>query len=1239
MIRNGKHRKISNQKVVKIPKAPRVYRRKRVLPKGLQNYNTILRTVKGLFPHSYRDSQRLASKIYRSGVDPNSIKDTIRAGSKIFGQRGEEGMKELAGLIKSEGKKVIRATKSAKPVIQETSLKGHLKSYTIKGDNKTDYISFLNNKSTDVKEIITKHEKPIKMRMTLTTQYYKGVGVDKVITFDYPGTKYTVITETSDLNDVYDVCKETITEKVETMTQNGSGWIFEGIVELRIHIDKFTPIIAKSYIPLPDKIRKKEAIINVQNKDNQCFKWSITSAVFPQKEHTYRVSKKLRSNTSKLNWAGLEFPVQVDKIGIFEKNNSRYAVNVYSYDKEVNILRNSDNDKREKTINLLLISNDETNHYCWIKSMSRLLNSQKYKNGHTRYHCERCLSSFKTEESLDKHSGYCKDHDAVRSVMPKKGAILKFMKWIQGMRVPFAVYGDFECLLKTIDTCPPNDLNSFTLKYQKHKPSGYCYIIICYDDNLMKPLLRRYTARSEDEDIGLKFITALEKDIRELYKTFNYNKKAVISVNDNTSYQEATKCHICDGELNGDKVLDHDHLTGKYRGAAHNDCNLNYKIPDHIPVIFHNLAGYDAHLFINNLGVTEGPIDCIPNNEEKYISFSKKIKVDEYTNKKGKKVTINRTLRFIDSYKFMPSGLESLVNNLPKDQYKNMKQFYDGQKLDLLLRKGVYPYDYMNSLEKLSETSLPPIKSFHNKLNNSDISDDDYKHAYKIWETFGMKSMREYHDLYMKSDVILLADVFESFRDVCMNNYQLDPCWHFTAPGLSWSALLKMTGIELDLISDVDQHQMIEKGTRGGISMIPHRYSKANNKYMKSYDKKKKSTYIVYLDANNLYGWAMSQKMPTGDLKWMSESELKNWRDIPSILEVDLEYPIELHDLHNEYPLAPEKLMIGKVEKLVSNLQNKTNYVIHHTTLKLYERLGLKITKIHRGIKFSESEWMKPYIKLNTNLRTAAKNDFEKDFFKLLNNSVFGKTLENVRKRQDIKLVTTPEQAAKLINKPNYKSRTIFSETLAACHMGKTEVVLNKPIYVGMSILDISKNLMYEFHYDYIKPKYGSKAKLLMTDTDSLIYEIETDDFYADIKDDIESRFDTSAYQADHKGIKLRVNKKVIGMMKDETAGRVIREFVGLRSKLYSYLMDDDDEEVKRCKGIKKSVVKKTITHQDYKDCLLNGSKPTRSMNVIRSHKHQIYTETVNKIALSRDDDKRIIQEDGIHTLAIGYRR
>ena len=1161
---------------------------------------------------------------------------------KYFIWGGEDSEIEFAELIKAYEdipKKPTQSKRRVRSVIQETSLKGHLKSYIIQGVDGMDYLTFLNHNQKEVKNLLNKHEKPIKMKMILTAMFKKGRGEDIVFTYSYFHSKYNIITESSDLDQIYDICKERIIENVETFQNRGSGWQFEKIIDLRIHIDKYNPITAKSYIPLPDKIRKKKVIINIKNEDNQCFKWSVTRALFPEQVHNERITKKLRSNTSKLNWVGVEFPVQIDKIGIFEKNNPKYAVNVYGYDKEVYIIRSSGNNNREQTINLLLISNDKTNHYTSIKSMSGLLNSQKYKRRHKRYYCERCLLSFKTQKSLDTHSEYCKDHDAVKITLPKKGAMLKFKNWNNSMRVPFVIYADFECLTEPISSCKRDDTKSFTHQYQKHKPSGFAYLIKSYDDSLFKPQLIEYTAESEDDDVSRKFVSSLEKSVRKLHKLSRFVKKSTLNKKNKADYDKAIQCHICDGEFNGDKVLDHDHLTGKYRGAAHNDCNLNYKIPKHIPVIFHNLAGYDAHLFIKNLGVTEGKIDCIPNNEEKYISFKKEIKVDEYINKKGKTININKEIRFIDSFKFMPSGLDRLVSNLEKDDFKNLSDHFEGEQLELMQRKGVYPYDYVNSLARLSETSLPQQEDFFNKLNDTDISDEDYEHAQRVWKAFNIKTMREYHDLYLKSDVLLLADVFETFRDVCLKNYQLDPCWYFTAPGLSWDAMLKITKIELELLSDPNMLLMIEKGIRGGISTIIHRWAQANNKYMENYNPKEKSTYIKYLDANNLYGWAMSQPLPTGDFEWMSDKKLENWREYPCILEVDLEYPTKLHDLHNEYPLAPERLMIGKVEKLVPNLKDKTKYVIHHETLKLYERLGLKITKVHRGITFKESKWLEQYISLNTNLRTAAKNDFEKDFFKLMNNSVFGKTMENIRNRQDIKLVTTPEQAAKLINRPNYKKRTIFSEDLAAIHMGKTELVFNKPIYVGASILDLSKNLMYEFHYEYIKPKYGDKIQLLMTDTDSLIYEIQTDDFYKDIENDIKTKFDTSAYPADHKGIKLRTNKKVIGMMKDEAAGQEIAEYVGLRSKLYSYIMDDGDEEVKRCKGVKKSVVEKTISHQDYKNCLFEGKKEMRKMNVIRSHKHQIYTETVNKIALSSDDDKRVVQPDKIHTLAIGYRR
>ena len=432
---------------------------------------------------------------------------------------------------------------------------------------------------------------------------------------------------------------------------------------------------------------------------------------------------------------------------------------------------------------------------------------------------------------------------------------------------------------------------------------------------------------------------------------------------------------------------------------------------------------------------------------------------------------------------------------------------------------------------------------------------------------------------------------------------------------------------------------MFEQGIRGGVSSIMTRYGRANNKYMgEGFDANEPSKYLQYLDANNLYGWAMSKPLPTKDFKWMTEDELSAWKVHSCILEVDLEYPKELHDIHNEYPLAPERVVVGKVEKLIPNLNDKTKYVVHYENLKLYESLGLKITKVHRGIKFEESAWLKQYIDLNTNLRAKAKNDFEKDFFKLMNNSVFGKTMENIRNRVDIRLVTHKASARKLAAKPNFHHCTIFDKHLIGVQMKKTKLVFDKPVYLGMSILDLSKSLMYDFHYNYIKAKYGSKATLLFTDTDSLAYEIETKDFYKDISKDVEAKFDTSDFPKDHpSGIPAGKNKKVIGMMKDECGGKVMAEFVGLRAKLYSYKMHDSGKEEKRCKGVKQSVVKSEITFEDYKACLFSRKEQLRTMNVIRSHMHEVYTEELNKIALSANDDKRVILDDHVHTLAHGH--
>ena len=578
------------------------------------------------------------------------------------------------------------------------------------------------------------------------------------------------------------------------------------------------------------------------------------------------------------------------------------------------------------------------------------------------------------------------------------------------------------------------------------------------------------------------------------------------------------------------------------------------------------------------------------------------------------------------------------------ERFENIYEFCNGDlnKFILLLRKGIYPYEYMDNSERFDEASLPDKESFHSSLNMENIDDMDYRHGNNVFKKFKLKNLGEYHDLYVQSETLLLADVFENFRNMCIKVYELDPAQFLSLTGLAWQACLKKTNVKLELLTDYDMLLMVEEGIRGGIYYSIHRYAKANNKYMKNYNKNEESSYIQYLDANNLYGWAMSQKLPVNDFKWIknttkiNEKFIKNYdkdNDKEYIFEVEVNFPKRLHDLHSDLPFLPKRMKIDKCKKLVCNLRNKKKYVVHIRSLK--QALNHEL-KVHRIIEFNQEAWLKNYTDVNTELRKIAKNDFEKDFFKLMNNAVFGKTMENVRKHRDIKLVITDKRRSKLVSEPNYHTMNYTSEDLSIIKMKRTNVKMNKPIYLGLSILEISKILMYEFWYDYMKPKYGNNVKLCYMDTDSFIMSIKAEDFYKDIANDVEKRFDTSNYEVD-RPLPTGKNKKVIGLMKDELGGRVIAEFVALRPKTYSYLTDDCKED-KKAKGTKKCVIKRMIKFNDYKNCLLNGEVVLKSQQRFKSKGHDVYTENVNKIVLSSNDDKRIVSSDKITSYPYGYK-
>ena len=535
-------------------------------------------------------------------------------------------------------------------------------------------------------------------------------------------------------------------------------------------------------------------------------------------------------------------------------------------------------------------------------------------------------------------------------------------------------------------------------------------------------------------------------------------------------------------------------------------------------------------------------------------------------------------------------------------------------------------------------------EDFYSNLNMENIDDIDYRHGNNVFKGFKLENLGGYHDLYVQSDTLLLADVFNNFRDMCIKEYELDPAHFLSLPGLAWQARLKKTNIELELLTDYDILLMVEEGIRGGICHSIHRYAKGSNKYMKNYNNNEESSYIQYLDTNNLYGWAMSKKLPVNGFKWINNNEInedfiKNYNENDNkgyILEMDIKYPKRLHELHSDLPFLSERMKIDKCNKLVCNLFNKKKYVTHINSLQQALNHGLKLKKIHRIIEFNQETWLKPYIDMNTELKKAAKNDFEKDLFNLMNNSVFGKTMENIRKHRDIKLVTTDKKRSKLVSEPNYHTINLISEYLSIIEMKKTKVKMSKPIYLGLSILEINKILMYEFWYDYMKPKYGNKVKLCYMDTDSFIMNIKTNYFYEDIASVVENRFDTSNYEV-NRPLPTGKNKKVIGLMKDELGGKIITEFVTLRPKTYSFLTDDGKED-KKAKGTKKCIIKKMIKFNDYKKCLLNDEVILKSQQRFISKKHDVYTENFNKIALSNNDDKRIVSSNKISSYPYGYK-
>ena len=1140
-----------------------------------------------------------------------------------------------------------------------------------------DILTALFNQKKHIKRSILHHlhkNQPLKFYITVKVHLYKidtktDLKHNKEVVYFHGKTR--IILKSDEFDQLYDDAREKIWKSFDNWLKNGSGFRIDSVENIQLTVAKYTPIFGTSYIKTPKSLLGKRALINVKNQDNLCFIWAILSALYTNNVKTnVGVVYSYRKYLNMLKYDASTMPMQIEGIPQFEKKNE-LAINVYSVKKNGNQINPLYITKiRDKTlINLLLIMGKKKNHYVWIKNLNQLL--CKKREGHAKVFCPFCMYGFvkkrNGERNLKSHMEYCKEYESQRIVFPNKGEeYIKFDEFEKGMKMPFVIYADFECINKSVKN---KEKKMNTQKKSIHKVSGFCFTVV---SPYYKP--RIFSYRGKDAAIRfLHHIFTEEKKIMDIFRNEDKQMKQ-------KQYLESNHCHICKeyilvNDVKGVKVRDHCHFTGEYRGSAHQECNLKYRKVKKIPVFFHNLSGYDSHLifqYINKIKGVKEP-NVLAKSMEKFIAFS------------------IGNLHFKDSLQFLNASLEKLVFNLKvkaskennvkgvfKCTFKYFKKRWKhlpDEAFEMLMRKGVYPYSYMNSFKKFKETKIPKKEDYYNDLTLKHISKEDYDFAHQLFETFKLKNLGELHDLYMETDVVLLGDVFENFRKFSMKNYELDPAHFFTAPGLSWSAALKYTGVTLELPIDPDISIFFDKGLIGGISMIGNQFARANNEELGvKYEKNKAISYIMLLDCNNQYGWAMSQYLPYGGFKWVNDLEdsevvnlnvnIEYWREgimnllddsnIGFIFEVDLEYAEELHDLHDTYPLAPEHLNIKEdmlsdyQKKLAKNLDikiggnklcltlnNKQNYICHYRNLKQYLSLGLKLMRVHKVLKFQQSPWLKKYIDLNTKLRQEANSKFEEDQAKLMNNAYFGKTCEDVRKYNDIKIVMSTRKAHRLINKATFTRVKIYDEDLTAFQLRRQVVKLNKPRYVGMSILSLSKLVMYEFHYNFILPKYPN-VKLLFTDTDSFCYWIPTSsNIYKDLKGN--EWMDFSNYESNHPNFDMKFHL-IPGKFKDETGGVAILEFVGLRAKMYSILKIDSKTK-STCKGISEAVKNEHLNHQHYKDSLQDSKLRYDRVTRILQDEHKLYTVETIKNSLSPFNDKKYVtKENGtLKSLSFGH--
>ena len=719
---------------------------------------------------------------------------------------------------------------------------------------------------TDLRQVLLDFQPTFNSQLEEQFQQFRALKVSLIVTVEYQNTRFRnnepfymylrsklyLLYQKSEIPDAMKSMNEEIMLRNDNFVQNGSNLQISKIYYVSLAMTRFAPLAGSGFKELPEFLDLKRAIINVKNTDNRCFGYAILSALYPNQNNPQRAQRYIFHFED----AGLDtisYPVEPSEVPVLEEQLN-LKINIFSFYDDLGKARYplyvSKREHYRKEIDLLYWDG----HYAWIKRFSSFIFDLSPKHS-MKFFCKRCFGVFLTDTTYKRHLEICSrpDFDSVIYRFPTPGQKIKFTNIRNQLRAPFIIVADFECLLEPMAIEQAAARHQKSQCYAAHTPCSVGFYILSSSEPNYQSKYYTHTG----PDVVKWFLENLEQRASELVTGLKNFEPLCMTEEDWIRFNQANKCWICEHPFDQRfpelKVRDHDHLTGQYRGAAHSICNLQLQQRIQIPVFFHNLRGYDGHLI--SRATEQFPatkIKIIGQGFEKYLT-----------------IKFGPFLLFKDSFQFLGYSLEQLCTELAKsgvDKFQHLKREFadcDPEKFQLLLRKGVYPYEYMNCWEKLDLPQLPTRDEFSNSIKQATCEEKDYDHAKRVWQTFNCHTMRDYMNLYLKTDVLILADVFENFRKFSLENYRLDPAHYVSSPQLSWDAMLLYTGCELELISDPAMFHMMDNGLRGGVSMIIHRYAKANNPEMDVlYEPAHRFAYITYIDAHNPSGHVMSQALP-----------------------------------------------------------------------------------------------------------------------------------------------------------------------------------------------------------------------------------------------------------------------------------------------------------------------------------------------------------------------------------------